>query len=59
MNPETDVWEGDTPELTMPPDSLVKATNEAATKFQAIWRGKKQRDFFGSARTMERILNCD
>jgi hypothetical protein len=59
MNPENDIWEGDTPQLTTPPDSLVSTLEKAAVKFQAIWRGKKQRGIFGAARAMNRILTCN
>ena len=58
MNPENDIWEGDTLQLTTPPDSLVTTLEKAAVKFQAIWRGKKQRGIFGAARAMHRILTC-
>ena len=56
MNPETDVWEGG--ELTMPPESLVTATEKAATKFQAIWRGSKQRTVFKAVRALSRISSA-
>ena len=56
MNPETDVWDGG--ELITPPDSLVKATEKAAIKFQAIWRGNKQRTLFSAARALLRISSA-
>jgi len=58
LNPETDVWESNPPQLTTPPDSLVNATEKAATKFQAIWRGSKQRSAFLAARTFARISSA-